>query len=30
MRDKNGKVGEGKGECRDGYIKINADNLAFT
>lgn len=30
MRDRNGKVGEGKGECRDGYNNINADNLAFT
>lgn len=30
MRDRNGKVGERKGECRDGYIKINAENQAFT
>lgn len=30
MRDRNGKVGEGKGECRNGYINISADNLAFT
>ena len=30
MRDRNGKVDERKGECRDGYIKINAENQAFT